>query len=166
MNYAHARGSIRSGDLLAWSAPRGLGRMVRILTGGSWSHVGIAWWSGPPDAPGSRLFVLEMREFRGVTMRPASAAVPFDWVRLGATWTPEATTAVFDEFGSPYGWGALIPLWLGRWRRRHGRVCSTWAADRLRAAGITIRSDRHGHTPSSLVESLIRNGLELRGVVR
>ena len=166
MLYADARRSIRSGDVLAWSAPGGLGRWVRVLTGGSWSHVGIAWWSGEPAAPGSRLFVLEMREFRGVSMRPASSAAPFDWIATGVSWSEAATTAVFAEWGSPYGWGALVPLWLGRWRRRHGRVCSTWAVDRLCGAGLAVGGERGGLTPSRLVERLIRDGRAIRGVGR
>ena len=156
MRYADARSLIRSGDLLAWQSRGVAGRLIRAATGGSWSHVGIAW------AVGGRLLVIEMREGRGVTLRPASVAAPFDWIATRAAWSRPIETNALAAFGLPYGWRALIPLWLGRWRPRHGEVCSTWATARLREAGVAVPG--LALTPGALVEHLIRDGCALDDV--
>ncbi|MCK5887654.1 MAG: hypothetical protein KAG70_14300 [Alcanivorax sp.] len=156
MKYREARPLIRSGDLLAWQSKGLIGRFIRGADGGSWSHVGIAW------AIGGRLLILEMREFHGLTIRPASVAAPFDWIATGAAWSPEIEEAALAAFGSPYGYRALIPLWLGKWAPGDGEVCSTWAAARLREAGVVIPNG--GLTPSRLVEALIRDGHALDDV--
>jgi len=79
MNYAAARGLIRSGDLLAWSH-RGWRswydvkvQMVRFFTQSEYSHVGVAFVTG------GRVFVLEAVQPK-VRIYPLSMLGSFYWV--------------------------------------------------------------------------------------
>ena len=79
MIYQDARVDIQSGDLLAWSGRSAIGRFIRSWTGGTASHVGVAW------VVAGRVLVLEAREGRGVTVRPLSRALPAIWGPAGRT---------------------------------------------------------------------------------
>lgn len=69
--------SIKSGDVLAYRGRGPIAWIIRRVTGGSHTHVGVAWWLQ------DRLFVLEAVESSGVQLRAASAVGKFDWLPTG-----------------------------------------------------------------------------------
>ena len=159
MLYDAARAEIRSGDLLAWRGTSFLGRLVRAVTGGSWSHVGIAWWYR------GRLLVLEAKEGRGVSIRNASHALPFDHVSTGLSWTAAAEDRTFAELGMPYSWLDALRAGLGlRTNPADGFICSEFAAHVLAACDNGKSTVPLMPTPARLVEHFLEHGGRLVAV--
>lgn len=149
MTYDEARPLIADGDLIAWRGTGPVSRLIRRVTMGGVTHVGVAWHWREAD----RLFVLEQREFRGVTLRALSNCRPFLHISTGVAaelWHPGAWTAAVAELGKPYSYldaaraGLNIPM-LG-----DGGICSAYARAVLRDSGLAI-PDSVQH-PQALVE--------------
>ncbi len=156
--YEDYRSEIKSGDLLAWSGKGWVGRLIRTWTGQTYSHVGIAWVSA------GRVFVIEAREGKGVTMRLLSKAMPVAWISLGLEWSEEAETFALSELGQPYsllnalraGFG-LLP------RRKDGWQCAQYVLAVINfARGNELPYSTRGVRPGELVEATIRNEGTLR----
>ena len=118
--------------------------LIRRVTSGGYSHVGIAW------AFDGRLFVLEARELRGVTIRAASNALPFVHVATGAAWTPRTRRRALAELGKPYSYLDAVRAGLRRPMRNRAAICSAYARERLRDCGLPVPT--HVQHPSDLVE--------------
>ena len=163
VDYATARESIRSGDLLAWRSKSLLSLVIRMVSAGSWSHVGVAWWFK------DRLFVMEAREGVGVTLRAASQTLPFDHIAIKADWSERAETYAVSQLGLPYSYLDAARAGLGLKFAAKGKICSEFAVDLLRRTGNAfLLSGRKGWpnpvTPSELVEHFLDRGATLRSI--
>ncbi len=108
LSYRHQREFIHDGDLLLFCR-RGL---ISIAGRGIHSHAGkAAWW-------GDRLYLLEMRQFKGGRAVPLSSQVAawpgrWDFFRANArnrwpTYDRRRSTELMKQFaGQPYGWSAV-----------------------------------------------------------
>ena len=142
MLYADARPLIASGDLLAFVKPAVRFAVIRTWTGGSYSHVGIAWRHL------DRVYVLAAREPRGVGLDALSTQVPAYWLRTGAAWSADVERLALVASGCP----TPMPMRPGGSRpgpRNPYEVCSVYAATILKAAGVGLQMP--SYTPSSLV---------------
>lgn len=157
MVYSDARPLIASGDLLAFANPRFVSRLIRTWTGGSWSHVGIAWRYQ------DRVFVLAAREGRGVGLDALSTQLPAYWLRTGARWSDETERNALDRLGLPYSYADAARVALGGPVRNPYEVCSVYAATVLRSAGIELPLP--SYTPSALVAALMERGAEMREIM-
>ena len=159
MRYADARSQIQSGDLLAWRGETALGRLVRMATGGSWSHVGVAWHFR------GRLFVLEAREGAGVQLRAASNALPFDWIATGNLWGAPSEALALALLGRPYSYGDFVQAGLGlRLTDKRGFICSEYAAFVLGAGDPSREAYPVAPTPAALVDHFLDSGAPLSTV--
>ncbi len=157
MLYTVARPLIASGDLLAFANPRFVSRLIRSWTGGSYSHVGIAWRYR------DRVLVLAAREGRGVGLDALSTQVPAYWLRTGASWSADVEGLALDRLGLPYSYTDCARVALG-WATVHpDEVCSVYAAMILRAAGVELQMP--SYTPSSLVTALLGRGADMRMIL-
>ncbi len=157
MNYAAARPVIKSGDLLAWRGQSLIGRLIRHVTGGSYSHVGIAWHFR------GRLFVLEAVEGRGVQIRAASSLPSFDWIKCGLIWHDVAEAEALSLLGKPYSYMDAIRAALGLRFQSRGYICSEYAAYVQHHAGA-LTGTLDTITPSALVAFWLNAGKPLQAV--
>jgi len=101
MKYKETRGTIRSGDVLAWSHSRWRSfydfkvQLVRIFTQSEYCHVGIAW------CVAERVFILESVS-AGVRIYPLSKECPFYWIPMSLDWTQGAEEFALAQVGEPY----------------------------------------------------------------
>ena len=149
MRYADARASIKSGDVLAWRGTSFLARMIRMATGGSWSHVALALWLH------DRLFVVQSKEGGRTGLELASVAVrrsPCDWIATRAAWTDAIEGQALDLLGVPYSYVAAVEVGFGLAPTGRGQVCSLYCSDVLALAGIVL--PRKGLNPQFMVEDL------------
>lgn len=163
VDYATARESIRSGDLLAWRSDSLLSLFIRMVSAGSWSHVGVAWWFR------GRLFVMEAREGVGVGFRAVSETLPFDHIPTGADWTDAAEDYGISVFGRKYSYVDAARAGLGIKFAGKGKICSEFAVDLLRRTRHPFRligpkGWPDPVTPSDLVGHFLDQGATLRSV--
>ncbi len=158
MQYSIARKHIQSGDLIAFRGRGPVSWLIRHVTGGSHTHVAVAWWFR------DRLFLLEAREGIGVTMRAASAVLPFDWIHLGLSWSSQVEDFAFSHLGKPYSYADALRAGLGFELKADGQICSEYAAELFsrmdQAFGLRSRSI----TPTVLVEYQLMQGAPLRSI--
>ncbi|WP_150522774.1 hypothetical protein [Roseibium sediminis] len=157
-SYTALRQDIRSGDLIAFRGNGPVSRLIRHVTGGRHTHVGVAfwWWH--------RLFVLEAREGDGVRLRACSARLPFDWIATGLNWTEAAEQFAADTLDDPYSYLDAVRAGLGLKLRSDGFICSEYAAGiQMRCKGTGCASLPVGH-PSGLVDYWLDLGRPLRSL--
>ena len=158
MRYAEARPLIASGDLLAFTNSRLISRLIRTWTGGSYSHVGIAWRYR------DRVFVLAAKEGGyGVCLVALSEQLPIYWIRTGAAWTDAVEDLATQRLGKPYSYADCALVALGRKPHHDDEVCSVYAATVLKAAGLDLPLP--SYTPSALVAAALERGAEMRLVL-
>lgn len=154
MSYASLRSNIKSGDILAFRGTTFISRFIRMWTGGSWSHVAIAW------VHDDRVFLMEAREFNGVEIRAVSESLPCDWISTGAVWSENIERLAMERLGKPYSYKDCLRVGVGLKPTHDDRVCSVYASTVLRAGGVHV-PDRP-QTPQSLVSHLLDSGCPLR----
>ena len=160
MTYEEARALIRSGDLLAWRGSGPIGWLIRHVTGGSHTHVGVAWRFR------DRLFVLEAQEGRGVQIRALSRALPCDWIRTNNPWGKAAEQAALERLGLPYSYRDALRTGLGLSQIRYGDICSEYAARVLSVTDPHKTDYPPSPSPAELVNHFLDDGAPLRTVKR
>lgn len=149
MQYHDAKEDIKSGDLLAFKGESWMSSIIRRFTKGSWTHVGIAWKYK------SRLFILEARQYYGVSIRPVSDALPCGWISIPTTWNNDVEEFALERLGKTYSYQDAIKVGLGIDPIHDDRVCSLYAAAVLRKAGIPVNCiNPH---PDRLVQYLLQS---------
>lgn len=157
MRYDEARALIRSGDLIAFRGEGWLSRLIRAATGGSWSHVGVAWCFR------DRVFILEARETQGVTIRALSEVGRFDWISTAPiAWTDRAETAALADLGRSYSYADAALVGIGLSPATHGEICSEYASKVLHQMEMAPLPSNL--SPSSLVSELLDRGFLVRSV--
>lgn len=164
--YAAARGEIRDLDVIAFEGRGVVSSAIRVVTGGSVTHVGVAcWW-------GESLMLVESRELRGGRAVLLSGEIPADgvlWYRprpdlaaaaraRAAEWARAACGAAYSYVGilrflRRLGIPTLPPV--GDRRDRGARFCSELVSATYRLAGVDLRPDLTDATtsPAELVAS-------------
>ena len=103
MNYSQARSLIKSGDVILYRGKTALSRLICHVTGGSWSHVGIAYWVQ------DRLFIFQQEEFKNCNLQLLSETMPFDWIALNLTVPPDFEHWMYSQLNHPYSyWDAFL----------------------------------------------------------
>ena len=157
MLYAEARPLIASGDLLAFRNDRLVSGLIRRWTGGSWSHVGIAWRYR------DRVFVIAAKEGGyGLCLLALSEQLPATWMRAKVDWTDAVDDLATRHLGKPYSYSDCALVALGREPHHDDTVCSVFAATVLKACGISLPLP--SYNPSALVDALLTYGCEMREI--
>ena len=155
MNYAKARETIKTGDLLAWS--HGSLRswkdfqvmLVRVFTRSEYSHVGLAWVAN------GRVFIIEAVG-TGVRIFPLSRELPFYWVQKPSPLTQEAIEFLFARIGAPYSkWQAILA---GIGALAKGKD-DRWQCAELVLSALALDDDGFGDinaTPTAVVKEAMR----------
>ena len=155
MNYAKARETIKTGDLLAWSHG-GWGswrdiqvNLVRVFTRSEYSHVGLAWVAN------GRVFIIEAVG-TGVRIFPLSRELPFYWVQKPSPLTQEAIEFLFARIGAPYSkWQAILA---GIGALANGQD-DRWQCAELVLSALALDDDGFGDinaTPTAVVKEAMR----------
>jgi hypothetical protein len=158
MNYAKARSHIQTGDLLAW---RGYGLwswLIRHVTGGAHTHVGVAWWFR------DRLFVLEAKERVGVQMRALSNTGSFDWLPTNIEWSIELEAFAFSHLGKRYSYLEAVGAGLGFPVHNDEFICSEYAAELFRHADRLHGLKKRSPTPTDLVQYWLDQGVPMQSI--
>lgn len=154
MNYAEARASIRSGQLLAWTHRPWRSwydlqvQAVRVFTRSEFCHVGIAW------RVAGRLLVLEAVRPK-VRIFPLSLLVPFYYMPLEVSWTPEVESYALGQVGKPYSRWQAVLAGMGKLKAGEDESwqCAEYAQAVLARAGVGLPGLA---TPSNLVDEALR----------
>ena len=156
-NYPQHREQIKTGDLLTWSGRGFVGRLVRIATASSWSHVGIAY------VIGGRVWVIEAREFAGVQIVPLSSYLNCTWLPTGAKWNDAVDNYAINKIGKVgYSYPTAVRAWalaaIGKRKPLNPdastQICSTFAPIVLRMAGVPLPDKIM--TPAQCVDYVIK----------
>lgn len=152
VEYAAARASIRDLDVIAFEGRGPVSAGIRLVTGGSVTHVGLAaWW-------GDRLMLVESRELRGGRAVLLSGEIPSWGVLhlrprhpLAAGPAQDALRWAIGGCGAAYSYTGVL-----RFLRRLGlplrppaedrvsrgaRFCSEFVGAAYRVAGVDLRPD-------------------------
>lgn len=152
MKLSELKKRAKSGDVLLVKSDTAIGKLIRVLTGESYSHVAVLIWV--PGASGNELRVYEFVE--GVGHQTMSLN---DWMHtragqiLSYGMAPDPvhaapvkvrTAAEYYKDASllqrSYGYLSLVKVWLSQVIRRHIRVrqkvCSTFVQEVWRCAGF------------------------------
>jgi len=157
-SYTALRQEIRSGDLIAFRGNSWVSQLIRHVTGGRHTHVGVAFWMR------GRLFLLEAREGAGVQLRACSNVLPFDWIKTDISWTEKAETFAFRELGKSYSYLDAVRAGFGSRLKGSGYICSEYAAEvQLRCGGVDPLSIPKA-APASLVDYWLNLGRPLRSL--
>lgn len=160
MQYAEARPTIRSGDLLAfshgdWKSWRGFKtNMVRMFTRSTYSHVGIAWRPSGVD----RVFVLEAVKDGGTRLYPLSISGDFYLLPMRAYWGRAAEDFALDNLGAAYSEIDAIRAFFGPLEPGRISECAAYALAVYRADGIDLGNRA---TPDAVVMAAQAGGSEL-----
>lgn len=176
LTYAEVREQIRDGDVLCFQGRAGLSRFIMKVSGGQFSHAGIAfWWA-------DRLMVLQVELMPGVQALPVSRAVGLypgrvEWYSLKdehraderlVRLRHEALRALGDGYsvsglflvGMHYLFGTPLPR---PDKKQHEYVCSEYVAHCFSRAGLDLDPDKDDNatTPMDLALSqlLVRRGV-------
>lgn len=156
--YPFIRPLIKSGDLLAWRHSTLFAELIRHWTGGSYSHVGIAWLFR------DRIFVLQDKEKQGINLVALSDNLPCDWISTGAVWTEIVETEAMRHLGQSYSFLNCILAGLNIHPVGVKRICSEYAYSILQLSGVIEK--QHALTPVQLVDLLLDLGKPLSMVAK
>jgi hypothetical protein len=108
MDYAAARGQVKTGDLIAVRDVHNiLGTMTRFFTRSPYTHTGVAIWLG------ERLFMADLNSGRNA-LHAMSQLKNFDVFEAPPGVAPERIEgAIFDWLASPISYGFLAFLVIG-----------------------------------------------------
>lgn len=150
LSYSDNRQRIASGDIFAFRHSGALSEFIEHVTGGTYSHVAVAWRFR------NRLFAIGATEVIGVRMSALSQVLPADWIATGLQWNDDAEELMFAHYGLPYSYAAAVEVAVGLTPRPTAQICSTFCADVLAKLGMTM--DRKGLTPRVLIDNLLDKG--------
>lgn len=149
MRYMTARPLIQTGDVVFFTRPNFKDKVIRLVTRGKWSHVGVAVRATIFGT--SRVFILEEtpkgRQLSNMSIRADKVKV----YRPADTDT-ETLVDYMENTGAPYSvWNAVIAgLNLPRFmKQRESHICSEMVADYLMDQGYWTTGDTLLH-PSKL----------------
>lgn len=140
MNYNTFRVAVQDGDLIFIKPKSVWSRFITFITGGSFSHCGIALWL--TDGISAKLFIVEAVASgrRLVSMRYYSNR-SLSLLRVGLEYSPATENMLFNT-GYPYGWWDFISVGIKELLLRvgitsffldgRGEICSEFVAKVLR----------------------------------
>lgn len=139
MNYSDIRGTIRSGDLLAWSHTRSMFAswydfkvgLVRMFTKSEYSHVAVAW------VVAGRVFVLEA-VMPLVRIYPLSGLGDFYHLPLTTKWADVAEEFALSHVGTPYSQLKAMQAFFKPVLHDGVTECAEYVSDVLLLAGVDL----------------------------
>jgi hypothetical protein len=144
--FDHKRSDIHSGDIIAFSGLGIIGKLIRMFTGETYSHVGIAW------VVGSRIFIVEALDGRGVVMRPLSEVTPFYHLQNKIEFTDAVESYMLTKIGMKYGYFDVILAGLGlKSKPNDAYQCAEFVAD-----VFGILDEFKSYTPGKLVNFFLK----------
>jgi len=155
MNYKDARGTIKSGDLFAWSH-RGLRswydfkvQLVRLWTRSEYSHVGCAW------VVNGRVFVIESVSPLARIV-PLSNLLPCFHIPMRVEWTEETEKFALSLVGkAQYSQWEAIASEFGWYRDPFYWQCAEFYKAVAAKGGVVLSGK---DTPSDVVHSALVSG--------
>ena len=156
MDYAAARPSIRSGDLIAqsggsWASWHGIKvNFVRMFTRSTYSHVGIAW------VVGGRVFILEAVTPK-LRIYPMSKIGDFYLLPTYANWADTTEHLALENVGVSYSERVAVKAFFKPLQEDDVRQCAAYALAVLRADGIKLGNRA---TPDAVVLAAMRRGAD------
>lgn len=152
--YQQIREQLKTGDVVAYSGRAFVGRMIRLATLSSYSHVGIILKLA------GRVFVVEAREGKGVVLTPLSNTGHFS-VLLQHADTPKIKPSdLLEQVGRcGYSYRNALRGWLGYPMRGTGYQCAQFVADHKYMTGALDNV-----TPHAVVERLLLYGYTMHSV--
>ena len=154
MNYSDARKRIKTGDVILVAGKSWISKIIKFLTGESYSHIAMFVWMG------DNLWISEMREFRGYQWLPASQWIAINSAGADLVWghAPQAVLNNSDKVRdyaldermplARYGYSQLIKVFLSRFfacwdndpeTRGMPAVCSTYIQSQWSACGVKFK---------------------------
>jgi hypothetical protein len=144
--YDRKRSDIKSGDIIAFSGSGIFSKLIRRFTGETYSHVGIAW------IVGSRIFIVEALDGRGVVMRPLSEITPFYHLQNKIEFTDAIESSMLSKIGMKYGYFDVILAGLGlKSKPNDSYQCAEFVAD-----VFGILDEFKSYTPGKLVNYFLK----------
>ncbi len=158
VKYDSIRPTVRSGDVLAFEAKTFVGRLISAWTGSRYSHVGIAMWLAASGAE-PRLFLLESRGRRGVTMRLLSGIGPCWYLPTNIQWTVDVNQFIWPRLGNAnYDWNSIFRRLMFRAAKRDGAYyCSEFVGEVLVRGGFPVTEEAF-RDPGAIVQGVLRYG--------
>ena len=152
MLYSEVRQHIKNGDLIAFKGKTLLSKLIKLVTHGDVTHVGVAYWLH------NRLLILEAREGYGVSLRALSRCLPFYWVPTHIKWSKRHETLSIERLGLSYSFLDAARAGVGLNFKSKGDICSEYAANILRISNPKIPKSPH---PQALINHHIHEGCEM-----
>jgi hypothetical protein len=144
--YERKRSDIKNGDIIAFSGVGIIGKIIRMFTGETYSHVGIAW------VVGNRIFIVEALDGRGVVMRPLSEITPFYHLQNTKEFTDATETYMLSKIGMKYGYFDVLLAGLGlKSKPNDSYQCAEFVAD-----VFGILDEFKSYTPGKLVNYFLK----------
>lgn len=149
MNYTEIRGSIKSGDILAfshksWGSWKSIkSQIVRMATRSNYSHVATAW------VVGDRVFAIEA-VIPEVRIYPLSKLGDFYWIPMNSPWNPETEEKALSYVGNPYSQLAAIKAYFSDLGRGNTQECAALAIAIADSDGVDLGNVQ---TPDAVVLS-------------
>ena len=153
MQYTEVRDSIKTGDILLWQGSSIYARIIRLWTGSSYTHVGMAW------VVGGRILILQADPGTGVEVAPVSGNLPMVWVSRPKELSSEALCTALDRLKEPYSMLNAIRAGFGLRPRKRGYQCVQFITTVLKADGEYL--DPPSLTPGDFVTCLLDKGYTL-----
>lgn len=153
MRYNDVRPSIKSGDVLVWHYTDWYMRLVSLFTTSKYNHIGVA------IVISGRVMVLEAVG-RGVQLNPLSEHLPCYLITMPDYWNADLETFAFSTVGHKYSvWQAI----LGGLGLLDAGKDNRWQCAELTNTVLSSSRMAEGaeDTPTSIVETLMENGLTI-----
>lgn len=157
MKYLEVRGSIKSGDLVAWSHRPWKTfydfqiQMVRLATQSEYCHVGTAW------VVGGRVFIIEAVTPK-VRIFPLSKLLPCYLIKVEKEMTPEAEEFALLQVGMDYSKLQAIQSFFGKPNFDELWQCAELTIEIGKRSGNDFGLE---YTPAKLVQNALENDLSL-----
>lgn len=101
------RGIIRTGDIIMYRGEGVFGRLVRMWTGETYSHIGVAY------VEYGRIFLIEAQDGVGVVKRPLSETGEFYILKHDIEFTDYMSTLAHSKIGEKYSYLDAVLAGLG-----------------------------------------------------
>lgn len=146
------RNTIRSGDVIAYSRGGFIGKLIRMWTGETFSHVGIAEVNED-----GRVYLLEAKDGIGVIKSYLSETEEFYLIRHSVPFDEISRERAYSVLGAKYSYLDAILAGLGiKPKNKKAWQCVEYASYVL---GIDIKIDVPGYFVDYLIENYPHEGV-------
>lgn len=161
MNYSEARPTIKSGDLIAYSAGdwkswHGIKiNLIRIFMRSTYSHVGVAW------VISGRVFILEA-VVPLTRIYPLSKTGNFYLIPLNAEWSINTEEYALSRIGEAYSQWDAIKAYFNPLKKGSVSECAAYAREILLRDGIDLGELSR---PDTVVQAALDRGCFVKYII-